>query len=210
MQLTYLFDPLCGWCYGAGPALERLAQIDGIELRLAPTGLFAGENARPMDASFAAYAWQNDQRIARLTGQVFSDAYRTNVLGASGAVFDSAPATLGLVAVGLTKPDREMEALKRLQRSRYVDGVNNSDLSVVAEVLASAGLNEAARRVTSRDAELLGAYRTRVDAARREMSRFGAHGVPSLIAEDARGARLLQSNLLFGDIEALASRLEAA
>ena len=43
MRVTYLFDPLCGWCYGAGPALERLAQLDDVTLELMPTGLFAGE-----------------------------------------------------------------------------------------------------------------------------------------------------------------------
>ena len=68
MRVTYLFDPLCGWCYGAGPALERLGQLGDVTLELMPTGLFAGEGARMMDAQFAAYAWQNDERIARLTG----------------------------------------------------------------------------------------------------------------------------------------------
>ena len=71
MRIIYLFDPLCGWCYGAGPALEKLAQLDGVTVDLAPTGLFAGGASRPMDKHFAAYAWQNDQRIARLTGQPF-------------------------------------------------------------------------------------------------------------------------------------------
>jgi hypothetical protein len=40
-----------------------------------------------MDAHFAEFAWQNDQRIARLTGQIFSEAYRKNVLGRTGGAF---------------------------------------------------------------------------------------------------------------------------
>jgi len=210
MRITYLFDPLCGWCYGAAPALERLSRFDGVTVELAPTGLFAGENARPMDASFAAFAWQNDQRIARLTGQVFSDQYRAQVLGATGALFDSAPATLGVVAAALTAPDREIEALKLLQHARYVDGRNNADLDVVADTLAGAGLVDAARRVLAQDADLLTAYRARIDTARREMARFGAQGVPTLIVEDARGRRLMPSSLLFGDLDALAGQLQAA
>lgn len=209
MRITYLFDPLCGWCYGAGPALEQISHIDGVTVHLAPTGLFTGENARPMDASFAAYAWQNDQRIARLTGQEFSDAYRSRVLGATGAMFDSAPATLGLVAVALTEPEHAFDALKALQQARYVDGLDNSDLSVVSEVLSRAGFAEAARRVLSPDAELLAAYRSRIDAARREMARFGAQGVPTLVVEDESGSRLLPSNALFGDIQALITQLQA-
>lgn len=106
MHVTYLFDPLCGWCYGASLALEKLAGLDDLTIELAPTGLFAGEGARPMDERFAAYAWQNDQRIGRLTGQVFSQLYRDRVLGNIGSMFDSAPTTLGIVAVGLSKPRR--------------------------------------------------------------------------------------------------------
>ncbi|MBF0889364.1 DsbA family protein [Gluconobacter cadivus] len=209
MRITYLFDPLCGWCYGAAPALEQLSQIDGATVKLAPTGLFAGENARSMDASFASYAWQNDQRIARLTEQTFSEAYRSHVLGAKDAIFDSAPATLGVVAVALTAPGREIEALKVLQRARYVDGHNNSELQVVSEILSRADFAEAARRVVSPDAELLASYRSRVDSARLEMAHFGAEGVPALIVEDENGSRLLPSNILFGDITTLSLQLQA-
>jgi putative protein-disulfide isomerase len=210
MRITYLFDPLCGWCYGAGPALEQLSRLGGIVLKLAPTGLFAGENARTMNSSFAAYAWQNDQRIARLTGQEFSQSYRDNILGADGTMFDSAPATLGLVAVGLTAPEHEIEALKLLQNARYVNGRNSSNLTVVADVLAAAGLSDAAVRITSPGPDLLEVYRHRIDAARSDMAHFGAQGVPSLIVEGEGGRQLLAANVLFGDITALASRLQAA
>ena len=80
ISVVYLFDPLCGWCYGASAMLEKLIDLPDLEIELAPTGLFAGGGARPMDLDFANYAWTNDQRISRLTGQPFSDAYRRNVL----------------------------------------------------------------------------------------------------------------------------------
>ncbi|MEO8806772.1 MAG: hypothetical protein ABI433_11870 [Burkholderiaceae bacterium] len=70
--VTYLFDPLCGWCYGASPAVQRLGKLNDIRLELAPTGLFSGRGGRPMDASFTAYAWSNDERIEKLTDQLFT------------------------------------------------------------------------------------------------------------------------------------------
>ena len=39
MTLTYLFDPLCGWCYGAAPALHALIDA-GHAVMLIPSGLF--------------------------------------------------------------------------------------------------------------------------------------------------------------------------
>jgi putative protein-disulfide isomerase len=210
MRITYLFDPLCGWCYGASPVLEQLAGLVDATLELAPTGLFAGPAARTMDQHFAAYAWQNDQRIARLTGQPFSEAYRAGILGNTGSLFDSAPATLGIVAVGLTGPARELDALKLLQHARYVDGRDNSSLEVVADVLEEAHLADAGRRVRSPDDALIAAYRTRIAAARTDMTRFGADGVPALVVGDGAGRRLLNSSVLFGPFDLLAAELRAA
>ncbi|MHC4048986.1 DsbA family protein [Bradyrhizobium sp. 25ACV] len=210
MQITYLFDPLCGWCYGASPVLEQLAAHGDVTLVLAPTGLFAGPAARTMDQHFAAYAWQNDQRIARLTGQPFSEAYRTGILGNTGSLFDSAAATLGVVAVGLTDPIRELEALKLLQRARYVDGRDNSSLQIVADVLEGAQLTDAARRVRAPDEALIAAYQTRIAAARADMTRFGAGGVPALVVGEGVGRRLLDGSMLFGRFDLLAAQLRAA
>jgi putative protein-disulfide isomerase len=210
MQITYLFDPLCGWCYGAGPTLERLALRLNVSLSLTPTGLFAHDAARVMDASFAAFAWQNDQRIARLTGQPFSDAYRTRVLGAAGKVFDSAPATLGLIAVGFAAPSQELVALKALQHARYVDGCDSSERSVVADILDDAGFAEAARRVRAPDEDLLRARHRRVQSAQEDMTRFGANGVPALVVGEGPQRRLMRSGMLFGGFEALTTQLRAA
>ena len=210
MTITYLFDPLCGWCYGAGAALEQLSRVAGATIHLAPTGLFAGEGARSMDQSFAAYAWQNDQRIARLTGQTFSETYRQQVLGATGATFDSAPATLAIVAVGLQAPAEEMAALKALQHARYVDGRDNGDMGVVIGILADAGFTAAASRLRVPDQELMAASRARTEAARADMALFGANGVPALVIGEGDSRRLLPSGAVFGGPEMLVAQLEAA
>jgi len=210
MRITYLFDPLCGWCYGAGPALDGLALLDDVTLELMPTGLFAGEGARAMDAQFAAYAWQNDQRIARLTGQSFSEAYRTQVLGGRGGMFDSAPATLGVIAVRATEPARELEALKALQHARYVDGQDNVSLAGVSDILQSIGLIAAAERVRTKDDQLMQIYHRQIEAAQSQMRRFGISGVPAVLVGDGVDRHLLPGNLLFGRFDLLVSQLRAA
>jgi putative protein-disulfide isomerase len=134
-RISYLFDPLCGWCYGASATLEKIVARPDIVLELVPTGLFAGQGARPMDEGFAAYAWANDQRISRLAGQPFSEDYRRKVLGDRTRLFDSGPATLALTAVALTAPDREFGALQAIQKARYVEGRDNTDVSVLSDVL---------------------------------------------------------------------------
>jgi putative protein-disulfide isomerase len=205
-SVTYLFDPLCGWCYGASPALQQLAQDPSVSLTLAPTGLFSG-GGRTMDAAFADYAWSNDVRIAKLTGQRFTEAYRTNVLGKPGSAFDSTTTTLALCAVALTEPARELDALKALQEARYVQGLDTADVEVVAQQLRDLGLAAAAERLLAPDAALHEAHATRVQSAQRLMRQHRAQGVPALVVHGAAGDRLLQGNALYGSVENLRAAL---
>ncbi|OGB35137.1 MAG: protein-disulfide isomerase [Burkholderiales bacterium RIFCSPLOWO2_12_FULL_61_40] len=207
--VTYLFDPLCGWCYGASPVIQQLAQQTGIQLELAPTGLFAG-GGRTMDAAFADYAWSNDVRIAKLTGQCFTEDYRHNVLGRHGSRFDSAATTLALTAVFLTAPQRELEALKALQEARYVQGLDTCDVLVVETLLRDLGLAVAADRLAENDVELLAANAARIQKAQGLMHTFGAQGVPALVVTDGHGSRLLPGNALYGSLDSVLSHIAAA
>ena len=209
LSFTYLFDPMCGWCYGASPTLEALKERGGYRVDLVPTGLFADESAFAMNDAFAAHAWDADQRIARLSGQPFSEAYRRNVLGNRKARVDSGPATLALTAVRLTAPERELEALAAIQRSRYVDGRDNGDPAVIADVLETLSLKDASLRFSAPDAILLSANRTRIESGRAAMHHCGARGVPALLAAQGQNRRLVDANALFGGIEALLASLAA-
>lgn len=203
-NLIYLFDPLCGWCYGASPLLKRLAAVPQLTVALAPTGLFSGAGARAMDEQFAAFAWSNDQRIGSLTGQRFTDAYQSQVL-AKGGMLDSGPATLALTSVFLTAPDRELEALSAIQEARYVSGRDITDSSELQNILESLGLTAAASRLAGADAELLAANKQRVASAGALMGEFRANGVPGLIVDDGEQRKLLGAQQLFGDPDLVAT-----
>jgi len=210
MKVTYLFDPLCGWCYGASPAIRKLRQHAGVQLELAPTGLFAGTGGRSMDAAFADYAWSNDVRIEKLTGQRFTEEYRALVLGKHGSRFDSATTTLALTAVALTEPARELETLKVLQEARYMHALDTSAVPVVEKLLRDIGLSTAADRFAASDTELLASNSARIQKAQEMMQRFGAQGVPALIVTDDNGSRLLRGNALYGSFDLLLSHIAAA
>lgn len=163
-----------------------------------------------MDAAFADYAWSNDVRIEKLTGQRFTETYRSKVLGKLGSAFDSAATTLALTAVSLTVPQPELEALKALQEARYVQGLDTCDVSVVAELLRDLGLAAAADRLTASDAELLAANATRIQKARGLMQTFGVQGVPALVVRNDKGSRLLRGDALYGNFDRLLSQIVVA
>jgi len=201
--VSYLFDPLCGWCYGAAPMIARLRSEADIDLASVPSGLFAEDGAFPASEAFAAHAWSADQRIAAMTGQVFSEVYRRDVLGNRAARIDSGPATLALAAVRLSEPDREWEALKAIQSARYVDGLDNGDAATVGAILVDADFGAAVLRYRDPDAALLSGYRAMIDEGRAVMRRFAIRGVPALILGQGASARPLGADYLFGDADRL-------
>ena len=208
--LNYVFDPLCGWCYGASATISRLSDNPGVQLNLVPSGLFSGAGSRPMDDEFAAYAWSNDQRIGRLSGQPFSDRYRSEVLADRQQMLDSGPATVALTAVAQTAPERELEALLALQRARYVQGLDVTLLDTLRGVLRTLGLEQAATLLEKPDATLLEATRRRMAHAQTLLAEFGARGVPTLILDQGGDRKLLDASSMYSNPQAFVDQFTAA
>ncbi|MDQ7774909.1 MAG: DsbA family protein [Paracoccus aminovorans] len=200
--VTYLFDPLCGWCYGATPMIARL-RAAGVALDALPTGLFAGDGKRRMPPGFAGHAWESDQRIARLSGQPFSQAYRQNVLGVPDAGFDLLNANCAIAAAGADVDDR-LAALRAIQAARYVQGRDITDAATLAEVLREAGLAQAAQRLSGPDPALAQETEALVARGAALFRSLGADGVPALAVD---GQRLLPAGTLFGNPEALLAQI---
>lgn len=208
--LTYLYDPLCGWCYGAMPALSALFAVGDVKIELMPTGLFADQGARPMDDDFAAFAWANDQRIEGMTGQPFTEAYRQSVLADRQQRFDSGPATLALTALVATTSAQEYTALKAIQHARYVQGRDVTSPRVLADLLHSLGLTEAATLVRQPNDDIAAVNQARITRAQSLMREFGARGVPTLVLESGRTRSLLVANTVFSDPHDLINQVAAA
>lgn len=167
-------------------------------------GLFAGEGARPMDDAFAAYAWTNDQRIAGLTGQPFSDEYRRRVLGDRSRPFDSGPATLAITAMIASASERAFEACKNIQQARFVSGRDITDTAVLSSVLRDMGLRDAAASVEAPNETSIAAYHQKIGSARSEMQHyFGIDGVPALIVGEGEKRHLVRPAALFGGMDGL-------
>lgn len=205
--LIYLFDPLCGWCYGATATISKLHESPDVNVELLPTGLFADEGAKLMNDEFAAYAWSNDQRIAHLTGQNFTERYRELVLKNRQQRFDSGPATVALTAVALTAPTRELETLKAIQHARFVDGQDITQFQTLVTILTSLKLDTAAAMVESRDEDLLRATQDRIQRAHTLMQDFSARGVPTFIAAIGTKHWMLNTSDVYSNPEALMDQL---
>ena len=174
--LTYLFDPLCGWCYGINRALAALVEDTGVNLALLPSGLFCGNGARMMDDGMAGHVWTNDHRIEALTGAPFSTAYREQVLTDRSQPLDSTLTLLALTAVAESDPGQEFAVLQYLQRARYVDGRDITSPQGLVPLLEALGMASAASALDQAAGGLRDTLVQRIETARMLMQAMMATG----------------------------------
>ncbi len=188
--LHYIYDPLCGWCYGAAPLVRAAREVPHLEIVLHGGGMLADANRQPANEALRQFVMEHARRITALSGQVFGDAYLSGLLADARVVLDSTPPTAAVLAVeSLGGRPLAVEFLDRLQQAHFVDGRDLGQRAVLIALAAQAGLDaarfeDALDRASDTVAEHIG-------ASRALLARVRGQGFPTFVLEhDGRGERL--------------------
>ena len=201
--LHYIYDPLCGWCYGAKPLIDAAREI--VPVVAHSGGMMTGSHRRPVSAQLRDYVMPHDKRIAEHTGQVFGDAYFDGLLRDTSAVFDSAPPTTAVLAAEQLA-GRGLDLLGRLQIAHYVEGRRIADEDVLMAVAAQMGLDVHAF-LAAYDACNGEVTRAHFKASRRLLADVGGQGFPTLVLERERLYQVVDISPWLGNPQAFAQWL---
>jgi putative protein-disulfide isomerase len=175
--LHYLYDPLCGWCYGAEPLVTAATHVEGLEIRLHAGGLWPQPTTLPNETR--RYIQQADARIASMSGQPFGPAYLSGLLLDPTMMLDSRPPIAAILAAQTLAPDKALPLLRAIQRAHYVEGRRVVEAEVLCDLATDCGLErakfEAAFRAVSADAHIVATHRL--------MQRVGSGGFPTFVLE---------------------------
>ena len=177
--LHYIYDPLCGWCYGAAPLVKAAREV--LDVRPHGGGMMSGAHRQAVTPQLRAYVKQHDERIAQLTGQHFGRDYVDGLLNQTGVVLDSEPPTAAMLAAE-TIAGRGLDILAQLQIAHYVEGRPVADRTTLIEVATALGLDssafaEALDRLSGETVQ------THIKETRKLMAEVGAQGFPSFVLE---------------------------
>jgi putative protein-disulfide isomerase len=174
IAFDFLFDPLCGWCYGAAPTIAALRTALPVRFDLYPIGLFYKEGVRPMDTGIAQYIRQVDQRLSQMTGQPLGKDYMAKLVVAGAPALNSAPAIRAILAAESGVAGKGLDLQETLQKARFVDGRDITDSAEIAKIAAENGI-ELEKTITEADVD------RRIAASRQLLARYGMNGVPALV-----------------------------
>ncbi|MEO5698130.1 MAG: DsbA family protein [Burkholderiaceae bacterium] len=181
MNLIYVGDPMCSWCYGfAGPLDELLADPrDAAPLQLAIVlGGLRPFTTEPMNAARISEIEGHWHHVAQASGQPFAQSPNT-AMHQPGFVYDTEPASRATVTVRSLWPKHVWRYFKAVQEAFYADGRNVTDAAVLADIAAQLGLPRA-------EFESAFASQPMRDATLRDFEQsqnWGIRGFPTLVAE---------------------------
>ena len=200
MILHYIYDPLCGWCYGAKPLVQAAQGV--LPVIAHGGGMMTGANRKAVSPQLRNYVMPHDRRIAEYSGQPFGEAYFEGLLRDETAVFDSAPPIAAVLAAEQIA-GHGIELLGRLQTAHYVEGRRIADQSVLLELATEIGLEPLAFETAFQSANT----EQHIKGSRALLAKVGGQGFPTLALERNGQFTLVDVSPWLGKPEAFAAWL---
>ena len=182
--LWYFADPMCSWCWGFTPVIERIKKNydDKLRIALVMGGLRPGVTD-PMTSSLRDELFHHWRDVSLTSGASFT------MQGAlpNGFIYDTEPAARAVITVGSLTPTATFPYFKAVQSEFYtqnVDVTQPDNLSYLAEKF---GVNQKlfVNKFNSDNA------RRKTAAHFAQTRAYSVRGFPTLIAEDAKQREIL-------------------
>lgn len=203
--LHYIFDPLCGWCYGAGPLLARLSERFGDQLALAlhPGLLFP--QPHEIAPAYRAHIVSADQHIAVQTGVEFGAPYIERVRSVALLHYHSAPPAAAVMAAQALQPALSLRMLEAIQHSHYVRGADVGDSAILSGLAQNLGMTpDAFEQAMNRAVQSLPGL---AEEAHSLLLAVRGNGFPTLVLERGGKYLRLDHGSFYGQPDALADRV---
>jgi len=124
LELIYVGDAMCSWCWGFAPTIGALQERTGLPVRLVNGGLRPGDAAEALDPAMVTFLEGCWTQVHAASGQPFDHA---GLNKPEGWRYDTEPPARALVTMRALKPDAELALYHRLQRAFYAEGVDITD-----------------------------------------------------------------------------------
>lgn len=139
--IIYVYDALCGWCYGFSPVMEKLYTTykDKMDFTVLSGGMVNGDRVGPI-GEVAGYISDAYKVVEERTGVKFGEGF-LKLLRDGEAIFNSLPPGIALTVFKSEKPEQAVEFASRLQRAIYHEGIEPEDLEAYGKLAAEFNLD---------------------------------------------------------------------
>ena len=192
MNLVYIADPMCSWCYGFGPELGKLLARHPETRADVVMGGLRPFNTQPMTPEFRSMLREHWVHVATASGLPFSES----ALDRPAFVYDTEPACRAVVTARNLDSSNALAYLKAVQRGFYRDGRDVTSGDELASIARECGYERDTFRMQI-DSDAMRAA-TRADFARTQS--LGVGGFPTLGVVHGAQLYLVTSGYVTDDV----------
>ena len=122
-KILYIYDPLCGWCYGFTPIMQQLSQefTNDFEFDVISGGMVVGRNEGPI-TNIAPYISEAFKNVEAATGIKFGDNFLKNRLWDADYRMSSVKPSIALEVFKSIIPAKAVDFAHDIQHAFYFDG----------------------------------------------------------------------------------------
>ncbi len=138
----YIYDVLCGWCYGFSPVMEEFFtnHKDEFNFQVLSGGLVTGSRIGPVGV-VAGYIKEAYKVVENRTGVKFGEPFLEEVLEPGEEIFSSVPAAMAMALFRNQLPAQQIPFAIRLQKAIYSEGLPPTDWTTYGHCAAEFGLD---------------------------------------------------------------------
>ena len=178
-RLVYVYDALCGWCYGFSPVLGALRERHpGMPIDVVSGGMIRGDRRGPIGevAGYIKWAYKD---VERATGVRFGESFFRGPLEAGDMYMTSEPPAALLAYVREAAPQRQYDGAHALQTGIYYHGFGPGSDELARHLAEATGLPPEAVVAARDDAR----YQRLAEGDFGLTAKLGVRGFPALFAQ---------------------------
>ncbi len=203
MKIIYVYDALCGWCYGFSPVIQQLVNDKKLECEVVSGGMITGDRIGPI-GEVAAYISSAYKDVEQRAGVKFGESFLTDILEEGSAIFTSIPAAIAMVAFKELRPASQLAFAADIQKAIYYYGHQPIESQTYIDLATAHGLD------TKQFAQMMedSRYRQKAEADFKLTAQLQVNGFPTVLLVDDNKAAVVTRG--FTDYSTLESQFNAA
>lgn len=142
MKMVYVYDALCGWCYGFSPVMAQFQKKykDNLNIEVISGGMITGDRIGPIGevASYISWAYKE---VETATGVKFGDTFLKKTLKDGNAIFTSIPPAIALSVFKKLDSHNSVQFASALQTAIYYDGIYPNNIDAYGDIASKFGID---------------------------------------------------------------------
>jgi putative protein-disulfide isomerase len=204
-RIIYVYDALCGWCYGFSPVISQFRRdhADAFTFEVLSGGMMTGARVRPVSESMR-YIGEAYKVVEQQTGVQFGDAYLNGLLAEGSYLSDSEPPGVAMTVFKADRPGESVAFAATLQNALYRDGLDLNDPAIYGPLVEPFGLDAA--EFVQKLADPVSKQQTLAEFGK--VAEWGIGGFPTVIFDPGTGGQLYLLARGYAPLDALNATLD--